>query len=235
MGIAAALGHSIVSRSTLNQLFVSDSVLSSEVDCFAGGKAATCGPACRANAVLQVLSGYRGREIVQRGNEDSTQQLEERTRIANFFVSQELSEELSDGAALETLEGKWDMPQFTIDTSGASSAAQSLPSSVTDQNDGSSASQDAVSSSGIFESGAPAPLEWSTEARAQREAMWTSAASLRESLRAIMAESHQAYFEALLPRPAATNQVRACKWHGGCICLVCTWHRMQACCGINSE
>jgi hypothetical protein len=64
--------------------------------------------ACRANAVLQVLSGYRDKEIVQRKDEHTAAQLQDRVRIATFFVSQELLADPAEGAALEQLSGKWD-------------------------------------------------------------------------------------------------------------------------------
>jgi hypothetical protein len=69
---------------------------------------------CRAQAVLQVLSGYRSSLLVQQPDEDTDHQLLERARVANFFVSQELHDNPTEGAVLELLEGKWDVNKGSL-------------------------------------------------------------------------------------------------------------------------
>ena len=159
----------------------------------------------RANAVLQVLSGYRGKEVVQKANEDTTRQLEDRERIANFFVSQELAADMMDGAALEVLAGKWDDVPAPLAGNGDDFAARASLSE-----DGGGAAADADGARGGVEDALVAPLEWLAEARARHEAMRAGAGAQerRAALQGVMAAGHQAYFEALLQRPEHVNEVR---------------------------
>jgi hypothetical protein len=69
----------------------------------------SCLARCRANAVLQVLSHYRDKQL----EEDGSGQ-----RISNFFVVQEAPTSRAGSAALEKVHGKWD-PHVDADTQGA--------------------------------------------------------------------------------------------------------------------
>ena len=53
--------------------------------------------------MLQVLSGYRTLEVVQKKTDDGDRQLCERFRVANFFVAHDAASRSDDGAALEVL------------------------------------------------------------------------------------------------------------------------------------